>query len=217
MCKKYTFGSVKAHIKRLLERGEDDQLDYKQSITSAQKIAKTMSAFSNHKGGTLLVGVKDNRKVSGVESEDEIYMLDLAARFYCKPEVQLEIIEHEVFGRHILECKVPEGDDKPYYAKDDEGKWWAYVRVNDKTLLASKIVLDVLRRQASGRGTLIEYGSKEKAILEYLAQNERITLDQYRKMINVSRRRATKIVVNLISAGVIRSHTTEKKEYYTLV
>lgn len=205
------------HLKNLLENGEDDRLDYKQSITSASKIAKSMSAFANHKGGILLVGVKDNRRVCGVESEDEKYMLDLAARFYCKPEIKIEIIEWAVGSKIVLECKVPEGKDKPYYAKGDDGKWWVYVRTHDKSLLASKIVVDVLRRQTSSKGTLIKYTSKEQALLQYLKDNERITLQQYRKMINISKWRASKILVNLISAGVIRSHTTEKTEFYTLV
>ncbi len=208
---------MEKRIKEFLRRGEDDQLDYKQAITSASKIAKTMSAFANHHGGVLLVGVKDNRKICGVESEDEIYMLDLAARFYCKPEVTLEIISHIVDGKTILECRVKEGSDKPYYAKDEEGKWWVYVRVKDNTLLASKIVVDVLKRGADGIGTMIQYGKMEKAILEYLAENDRITLKEYKHMVNISTRRATKIIVNLISAGVLRSHTTEKTEYYTLV
>ena len=205
------------HLRNLLENGEDDRLDYKQSITSAQKIAKTMSAFANHKGGRLLVGVRDNRTIAGVRSEDEKYMLDLAVKFYCKPIIDLEITEWTLGSKIILECVIPEGEDKPYYAKGDDDKWWAYVRVKDKSLLASKIVVDVMRRMGSERGTLIEYTSKEKALLEYLSQNERITLKEYRKMLNISRWRASKILVNLISAGVIRSHTTEKTEFYTLV
>jgi predicted HTH transcriptional regulator len=208
---------VKKRIYELLNRGEDDTLDYKQSITSAAKIAKTMAAFANHKGGVLLVGVKDNRKVSGVKSDEEYYMLDLAARFYCKPEVTLDIKQHTIEGKEILECIVLPGAEKPYYAKDENGKWWAYVRVKDNTLLASKIVLDVLKRNASSQGTLINYSSKEKALLEYLSENDRITLKEYKHMINISTRRATKIIVNMISAGLVRSHTTEKTEYYTLV
>jgi predicted HTH transcriptional regulator len=208
---------VKKRIHGLLNRGEDATLDYKQTITSASKIAKTMSAFANHNGGTLLVGVKDNQKVSGVKNQEEIYMLDLAARFYCKPQVELDLKQHTVDGKEIVECVVLPGRDKPYYAKDDEGKWWAYVRVKDNTLLASKIVIDVLKRNTSGEATLINYSSKEKALLEYLSENERITLNVYKHMINISTRRATKIIVNLISAGVLRSHTTEKTEYYTLV
>ena len=191
-------------------------LDYKQEITSANKIAKTMVSFANHRGGTLLVGVRDNRTIAGIRTEDEKYMLDLAASFYCKPEIPLEIIEHAIGDKLILECVVPEGDDKPYSAKGDDGKWWVYVRNKDKSLLASKIVVDVLRRQASNKGTLIQYGKNEEMLLKYLEENERVTLMEFKKMVNISRWRASKILVNLISAGVIRNHTHEKMEFYTI-
>jgi len=191
-------------------------LDYKQEITSAHKIAKTMVSFANHKGGTLLVGVRDNRTIAGIRTEDEKYMLDLAASFYCKPEIILAIIEHQIGDKVVLECIVPEGDGKPYYAKGEDEKWWVYIRNKDKSLLASKIVVDVLKRQSSNLGTVISYGKNEEALLKYLEENERINLQEFRKMVNISKWRAAKILVNLISAGVIRNHTHEKTEFYTL-
>ena len=191
-------------------------LDYKQEITSAHKIAKTMVSFANHKGGTLLIGVRDNRTIAGIRTEDERYMLDLAASFYCKPEIILDIIEHQIGGKIVLECIVPEGEEKPCYAKGEDEKWWVYIRNKDKSLLASKIVVDVLKRQASNLGTMISYGKNEEALMKYLEENERINLQEFRKMVNISKWRAAKILVNLISAGVIRNHTHEKTEFYTL-
>ncbi|MDA8886043.1 putative DNA binding domain-containing protein [Bacteroidia bacterium] len=204
-------------IKKYLRQGEGDELDYKQEISSANKIAKTMVSFANHRGGTLLVGVRDNRTIAGIRTEDEKYMLELAAGFYCKPEIQLKTIEHEIGGKVILECIVPEGESKPYYAKGEDDKWWVYVRSKDKSLLASKVTVDVLRRQASNSGTYIKYGKNEEMLLKYLEDNERITLHEFRKKVNISKWRASKILVNLISAGVIRIHTHEKTEFYTLV
>ena len=204
-------------IKKYLIDGEGETLDYKQEISSASKIAKTMVSFANHKGGVLLVGVRDNRSIAGIRSEDEKYMLELAASFYCKPEINLELEEHNIGGKIILECTIPEGDLKPYSAKGEDGKWWVHIRNKDKSLLASKIVVDVLKRQASNKGTFIKYGKNEEALLKYLEDNERITLQQFRKMVNISKWRASKILVNLISAGVIINHTYEKPEFYTLV
>jgi predicted HTH transcriptional regulator len=204
-------------IKKYLIDGEGETLDYKQEISSASKIAKTMVSFANHKGGVLLVGVRDNRSIAGIRSEDEKYMLDLAASFYCKPEIELELEEHNIGGKVILECTVPEGELKPYSAKGEDGKWWVHIRNKDKSLLASKIVVDVLKRQSSNKGTLIKYGKNEEALLKYLEDNDRITLQQFRKMVNISKWRASKILVNLISAGVILNHTHEKMEFYTLV
>ena len=204
-------------IKKYLIDGEGETLDYKQEISSASKIAKTMVSFANHKGGVLLVGVRDNRSIAGIRSEDEKYMLELAASFYCKPEINLELEEHNIGGKIILECTIPEGELKPYSAKGEDGKWWVHIRNKDKSLLASKIVVDVLKRQASNKGTLIKYGKNEEELLKYLEDNERITLQQFRKMVNISKWRASKILVNLISAGVIINHTYEKPEFYTLV
>jgi len=204
-------------IKKYLIDGEGESLDYKQEISSASKIAKTMVSFANLKGGVLLVGVRDNRSIAGIRSEDEKYMLELAASFYCKPEIKLELEEHNIGGKIILECTVPEGEFKPYSAKGEDGKWWVHIRNKDKSLLASKIVVDLLKRQASNKGTLIKYGKNEEALLRYLEDNERITLQQFRKMVNISKWRASKIIVNLITAGVIINHTYEKPEFYTLV
>jgi len=203
-------------LRLLIQKGENDQLDFKQEITSASKIAKTIVSFANHKGGRLLIGVRDNKSIAGIRTEDEKYMLTLASDFYCKPEIKLVINEWELEGKVILEAIVPEGKDKPYYAKGEDGKWWVYVRVKDQSLLAVKVVVDVLRGETENKDTLIQITSKEQALLDYLQKNHRITLKQYCKLINISRWRAGKILVNLISAGIIRSHNTEKIEFYTL-
>jgi predicted HTH transcriptional regulator len=204
------------HILQLIEKGESEILDFKKTISSASKIAKTLSAFANHKGGRLLIGVNDNKTISGVKSEDEKYMLDMAAHFYCKPEIDIEIIEWEMGKKIVIEAIIPQGKDKPYYAKDDEGKWWAYIRVKDQSLLASKVVVDVLRRSSSSQGTLIKYTHHEEALLKYLEKNDRILLKEVCKLLNISRWRVQKMLVNLVSTGILRSHTTEKTEFYTL-
>ncbi len=203
-------------ILQLVAKGESDTLDFKKTISSASKIAKTLSAFSNHKGGRLLVGVNDNKTVSGVQSEDEKYMLDLAASFYCKPEVKLTLNEWEFGDKTILEAIVPEAENKPVYAKDEDGKWWAHIRVKDQSLLASKVVVDVLRKQSRNEGSFIQYTQHEQSLLQYLGKNNRITLKELCKLLNISRWRAQKMLVNLVGAGILRNHTTEKTEFYTL-
>ncbi len=201
--------------KRILE-GEGETLDFKKEITSKSKIAKTMVSFANHKGGTLLIGVNDNGTLHGVASEEERFMLEEAAGFYCRPVIPLTIREWLIRGKIILEVKIPEGDQKPYYAKGDDEKWWVHIRVKDQSLLASKVVVDVLKQNRMESPTLIEYGSKEQALFDYLRKKDRITLKEYSRLLNISRQRATRILVKLISIGAIRVHATEKTDFYTL-
>jgi hypothetical protein len=199
-----------------IANGENEVLDFKKTISSASKIAKTISAFANHKGGTLLVGVNDNKTISGVRTDEEKYMLELAANFYLKPSTKLEIREWNFGGKTVLEAIIPEGKDKPYYAKDEEGKWWVHIRVNDQSLLASKVVVDVLKMNSGNQINIIKYSDKEQIVLKTMDKNGRLTLKEICKMLNISRWRAQKMLVSLVSAGVVRSHTTEKEEFFTL-
>jgi len=59
------------NVKKLIFEGEGLTLDFKKTITSCEKIARTMVAFANNKGGRLLIGVADDGTITGVKSEDE--------------------------------------------------------------------------------------------------------------------------------------------------
>jgi predicted HTH transcriptional regulator len=204
------------NIKKLILEGEGVQLDFKKTITHVHKIAKTMVAFANNRGGTILVGVMDDGSIKGVKNEEEEkYQLIKAGTYYCRPIIEPRFTEYVIDGVIVLAVEIPQSDVKPHYALGEDDKYWAYIRVKDKSVLASKIVIDVLRKETKGEAALIEFSSKEKALLEYLAANERITLMEFCKLINISRRRASRILVNLVLSGVIRVHSTEKTEFYT--
>lgn len=201
---------------QLIAKGESDVLDFKKEISSASKIAKTMVAFANNKGGRLLIGVRDDKTIAGVKTEEEKYMLDLAANFYCKPVPDVLITTWKLDGKMVLEALIKEGNNKPYYAKGDDNKWWVYIRAADQSLLASKITVNVLKRNAQQIQTVIKYSSKEQALFQLLQQHNKVTLNQFARHINVSRWRASKILVNLISIGMVREHTHEQTAFYTL-
>lgn len=204
------------NIKRMIIEGEGVTLDFKKTITNCEKIAKTLVAFANNKGGRLLIGVLDDGTIKGVKSEDEEkYMITRAATFFCRPALEPIFEEIYVDEKLVLVAEIEPSDTKPHYSLGEDGKWWVYIRIKDKSMLASKIVVDVLKRSNTNDGVLIEYSSKEKALLEYLHEQERITVKEYCGLLNLSRRRAQRILVNLVLSGVIRVHTTEKEEYYT--
>ena len=204
------------NIKRLIFEGEGVSLDFKKTITSCEKIARTMTSFANNVGGRLLIGVADDGTIKGVKSEDEErYMITKAAQLYSKPALEPIFEEIYIDDKLVLVVEIKESDTKPQYALAEDGKWWVYVRVKDKSVLASKIVVDVLKRSAEDKGVLIEYSSKEKTLLEYLEKMQRINVKEYCELSNLSRRSAQRVLVNLVLSGVIRIHTTEKEEFYT--
>ena len=203
-------------INTLISRGEGEMLDFKKEISSVHRIAKSIVAFANHHGGTLLIGVNDNGTISGVRAEEEKFMLEESSKKCCNPPIDLVIHEWNIKGKIVLEVLVPNGNDKPYYAIDETGKGWVHIRHADQCLLASKVVVEVLKRRHGNTQTLIVYSDMEKALLEYLSVHSKITLKEYCKLMNISRWRAMKILVNLISVGVLNVFNTEEPEFYTL-
>jgi len=204
------------NIRKLILEGEGVTQDFKKRITSCEKIARTMVSFANNRGGRLLIGIADDGTISGLKSEDEEkYMITRAAHLYCKPALDPVFEEVYIDDKVVLVAEIKKSEIKPHYALGEDKKWWVYIRVNDKSVLASKIVVDVLKRENNEHGVFLEYSAKEKALLEYLDKNERITSREYSLMLKLSRRSTHRILVNLVLSGVIRLHTTEKEEYYT--
>ncbi|QEM10330.1 ATP-binding protein [Mucilaginibacter rubeus] len=207
---------IKTNVKKLIFDGEGVSVDFKKTITSCEKIARTMVSFANNKGGKLLIGVTDDGTIKGVKSDDEErYMITRAAHFFSRPA--LEPVFEEVYfdEKLVLVVEIEASDLKPHYALAEDGKWWAYVRVKDKSVLASKIVLEVLKRSSNDQGVLIEYSDSERTLLGHLEKVGRITIKECSELLKVGRRRAQNVLVDLILSGLIKINTTEKEEFYT--
>lgn len=206
------------NVKRQIFEGESVTLDFKKTITSCEKIAKTMVSFANNKGGRLLIGVADDGTINGVKSEDEErYMITKAAHLFARPALEPVFEEVYVDDKLVLIVDTPESTTKPHYSLAEDGKWWVYVRVKDKSILASKIVVDVLKHRSGNDGVLIEYSTNEKTLLEYLEITPRITIKECCDLLKLSRKRAQGLLVNLILSGVIKINTSEKEEFYTAI
>lgn len=207
---------MKHHIRKLIESGESQTLDFKFEISDSKKIARTFVAFANTDGGTLLIGVKDNGAIAGVRSEEEFYMIEAAARMYCKPEVPFQTRRWNVEGKTILELNIPKSPQKPHYALTEEKKWMVYIRVNDQNLLANNILLRVWQQKKEEKPVYLEYTKNEKLLLTYLEENHQITISKFCKIALIPRREAENILVKLISLGIIKIEFTERQVYYRL-
>ncbi|MET4137765.1 ATP-binding protein [Pedobacter sp. UYP1] len=205
------------NIRKLILQGEGTTLDFKKTINNYEKIAKSLVAFANNKGGQLLIGVADDGTIKGVKSEEEEkYMITRSAHQFCKPAIEPEFEEIYIDSKLVLVAKIPQSDTKPHYALDENKKWWVYFRVNDKSILASKIIVDVLKKENTHSGQLITYTEQEQKLLKYLDQEGRITLKQFSKLTKISNQKAQKILVSFILADLIQPHSSEKEEYFTV-
>jgi predicted HTH transcriptional regulator len=204
------------YLKKLIEGGENQKLDFKYCVSDSKKISRTLSAFANSDGGILLIGVRDNGSIAGIRSDEEYYMVDTAAELFCRPKITYTIKQHQVGGKTILEVEVMKGDKRPYQAKDENGRWLSYFRHHDQNLLANKVLLQVWRKTEKGSGVLVKFGKAENLLMEYLTKNGSITFSMFRKIARISAYRAQMILANLLIFNVLIMNASEKGISYEL-
>ena len=204
------------HIEVLISQGEHEHLDFKFNISDSKKIARSLVAFANTGGGTLLIGVRDNGSIAGIRSDEEIFMIEAAANMYSKPEIIPDVREWHMEDKTILEITIPESKQKPHYAKTDDEKWMAYIRFQDKNILANSIMLDVWKRIQGEKGTYIRYLKEEKLLLNHLEIHDSITFNEYCKLGAIPYKKAKMVMVNLICLDVLKMNIDEKQFSYSL-
>ena len=207
----------------LIEEGENIQCEFKRHFTTPEKIAREMIAFANTKGGYILFGIDDDKKIIGVESEkSEAEMINDAANNYCEPPLEFKINYIMYKGKEIVSVTVPESTNKPHrlqdYQKDfDITKASVMIRVNDKSMKASKEMVRIMRANA-GNLALQKYtiGETEKNVFGYLAKKERISVKELSNLVNISERRASRTLVKMVRANLLVIHTKDNgEEFFT--
>ena len=137
-----------AYIRSLISEGEHVRQDFKFEISDSRKIARSLSAFANTEGGRLLIGVKDNGRIAGVRSEEEMYMVEAAAQVYCTPGVEVDMRVYRPEGRSVLVASVGPAVRKPVLVKEENGRRLAYVRIADENILASPVHIGLWKCEA---------------------------------------------------------------------
>lgn len=207
---------MSAYLYKLIQEGEHQQQDFKYCINDSKKIAKSLVAFANTNGGRLLIGVKDNGKIAGVKTDEEFYMVEAAAKIYSRPAIHFETQQWHVEGKTILEIKINPGNSKPHFAKDENGKWLAYIRIDDENFLAHKIQINVWKKQNSATGIYFTFSDNEKFLIELLQNQTSITFSKYLRLANISRSSAENILTNFVLMNVVEIISTKEGTTFSL-
>lgn len=203
-------------LKSYIREGEHQTQDFKFRVDDAKKIARTLAAFANTDGGRLLIGVKDNGKVVGVNPEEEFHVIQGAASLYCKPELALKTQIMQYDHKLVLEVVVDEVENKPVKALDDDGVWKTYVRREDHTLLASKILIGVWKKLRNKTSTPQTFDVDEQLILNTIKEAGEITLSKLYRETKLKKAYIDRLLILFITWDVVEMKITPGGTYFSV-
>ena len=158
-------------VKELAVKGEGLQIEFKKKAAYPEKIVREVIALANTQGGTLLIGVDDDGTVSGQRFiEEEIFVMDKAIRTLIFPPLQVEVATVKLSEKKgVAVFQIPHSPDRPHYLWVEEKKV-SYIRVQDRTVQASREVWELLRKSRVPRDTVFTYGKKEEVLMKFLEE-----------------------------------------------
>lgn len=192
-------------IERLIGEGENECQDFKFTISDARKIARSLSAFANHKGGRLLIGVKDNGVVAGVKSEEDIYMIETAASVYCRPEPKVTFKAYKATdeGAVVVVAEVEKADDagEAVCVREADGSMRAYVRVADENIAAPELLVMSRRMRRTLPGIMLTADSAEMQLIRLIDENGPMRVVDLVRKARSSSRATTEAAARLLALG----------------
>lgn len=205
------------NINDLLSEGEHENQDFKFRIDNPAKIAKTLCAFANTSGGRLLIGVKDNGTIKGINPEEEYYVVEAAAQRFCKPEISFSYkvwYDPKDVKKLVLEIYVPESQTKPHRALNEDQKWIPYLRVDDETLIANRITVGVWKRQQilAKRPDVLK--DQQLDLLRALLKIEPCSISALYKSVNLPNRKIDELLIRFIAWGLVNQEIWKDKVLY---
>lgn len=189
------------YLRKLIAEGEHEQQDFKYKVQEAAKLARSVSAFANTHGGRLLIGVRDDGHISGVRSEEEIYMMHAAAFKFCAPESAIRFDTLHVEGRSVVIATIPPAPRKPVKAIDEEGGQCAYVRIKDENIAASPVHIEMWQQEQRAANQM-EYGDTAQQMMRALGEHKGETLNRLVRLSQVNRRASITLLARFVRYGL---------------
>jgi predicted HTH transcriptional regulator len=140
------------NLSDLLTRPEGKTLEFKRDLSSPEGALRTIVAFANTSGGTLLIGVEDRtRNVRGVaeplDAEERLANL-LSDNILPRLVPELEVLPWR--QSYVVAVEIHPSPRRPHYLKSAGPEKGVYVRVGSSNRQADKELIAELRRFASG-------------------------------------------------------------------
>lgn len=204
-------------LKRLINRGEGQHLEFKTKTNSPDKIVHEFIAFANSEGGMLLVGVSDEGRISGLRYPEEDQMLIMnALKKYCWPHIKIKSSIVKVNEKKwVIIFDVFESHKKPIRFKISKTKRVAFIRYRDKTLQASREAEGILRLKFGNQASTFQYGETENRILKTLDLKRQASFQELKLLTGIDESILSSRLIVLAASNVIDWKPLDRSDLFT--
>ena len=131
----------------IVNNGENFYIEFKEEQIKSKDLGEEIVAFANSEGGTILIGVSDDKNIVGTQDDKIEEKIMNICRNNVIPNIipNFEIVETN--NKKVVVLTIPKGISKPYYTVDNK----YYIRVGTTKRIASR---EELLRLFEGNGTL---------------------------------------------------------------
>ena len=199
-------------MKEIVEKSlisESTMVEYKAKIHDPRKSAKTICSFVNTLGGTIFIGISDTKKSILIDVPKEKELLYQALELITPyPEIEIDTVE--INEKVVIQLKVYEGSNKPYFVQTDYGKMCS-IRISDQSIKAPKRTVKLLAKTSD-----IILSDLDKRVLHFISKEKKISEQDLSRKINISRSRARQILSKLEQETMIHKLFHGNKARYVL-
>lgn len=205
-------------LRKLVSRGEGQHLEFKRKTSYPDKILRELIAFANSQGGILLIGVDDDKSIPGVKyPEEESLVIHNEIKKHCRPGLAFhESIIPISEKRFVLQWRIPKSEKRPHFFVVNTERI-SFVRQGEQSIKASREMTEIIRRSKSLKGTRFIYGEAEQKLIHFLGIQSTISLQEFLELTGLNRYMASRKIVRLVLANVLKITATEKGDLYSRV
>lgn len=206
-------------VMALIAEGEGKRLEFKRGLPGDAKVARTLCAFANTRGGLLLIGVGDRgERVGAPRPRATMAALRRIAGERLEPELAVAVGSVLVDGRTLVWCSVPVSPARPHAVVGDDGEREVVARVGASNRRASGPTLRAIQAGRATSAGLDPLQRKVLAWLEGLAPGaaSSATAAAFARAHNVGLARARRAFTQLELAGRLVGHGAPTRRIYGL-
>jgi len=149
------------NLLKLISNGENENLEFKESLRLEEEICQTVSAFSNANGGLILVGVRDDGTIIGIDiGRNTLEGLANNIKRNTDPAIFPSIKILDARGKRIILIEVKESSEKPVFCRK-----YSYKRVGKTNQRISSSEMRKLAKE-SGEPVYWDERNYEEAKIE---------------------------------------------------